>query len=240
VRASRERLGEAVLGQDAPEGAYVVLEVADTGCGMDAATQRRIFEPFYSSKFAGRGLGLPAVLGIVRQLAGAIEVESAPGSGARFRVLLPAAEAAGVASAAPPEQDSEPWTGEGLVLVVDDDASVRKVAERSLVRLGFDVLEAEGGAQAVELYRRHRWLVRAVLLDLTMPHLDGVETLRLLREVDPDVFVIVASGHATAEVMARFRAAPPAAHVQKPFGIEQLRRLLRAAPPRRGPGASAG
>jgi len=235
VQASGARLREALLGETLPEGAYVVLEVADTGCGMDAATQRRIFEPFFTSKFAGRGLGLSAVLGIVRKLNGAIELESAPGQGTRFRVLLPAVDAT---LATAPERGIPRFIGDGLVLVVDDDPAVRRTTGRMLSQLGFGALEAERGAEAVELYQRHAGRVRAVILDLTMPHVDGVETLRLLRRVDPAAYVVVASGHAQADVSMRFSEAPPEGFLQKPFGLEALTLALRAAVERGAPGGA--
>jgi PAS domain S-box-containing protein len=217
----------ASLREPLADGSYVLLEVADDGCGMDAETQRRIFEPFFTTKFTGRGLGLSAVLGIVRQLRGGIELESAPGRGTRFRVLFPAAQCGGAPEAAAPAADD--WTGHGLVLVVDDDDAIRRALARLLGLLGLEALEAASGAEGIELYRRHAGRVRAVVLDLTMPHLDGADTLRALRRLDPEAFVLVASGYAEAEVEARFREEAPNGFLQKPFRLEALRRHLRAS-----------
>ena len=184
------------------------------------------FEPFFTSKFAGRGLGLSAVLGIVRQVGGAIEIDSAPGQGTRFRVLFPAS-AELEKKAQRPLPMANTWTGKGMVLVVDDEPAVRRAAGRLLSRIGFEMLEAAGGAEGVELFTAHAKRIRAVLLDLTMPHLDGVETFRRLRQLDPAVRVMVASGFSESEVSLRFHGGQPDAFVQKPFDLESMRAKLR-------------
>jgi PAS domain S-box-containing protein len=224
VWAGPDRLREAMLGEKLPEGRYVFLEVADTGCGMDLATQRRIFEPFFTTKFTGRGLGLSAVLGIIRQLRGGIELESAPGRGTRFRVLFPAIETVAPPVAPGPRED---WTGEGLVLVVDDEPAIRRALGKMLGRIGFEALEAPGGAEAIELYRSNPGRIRAAIVDLTMPHVDGVETLRALRRLDPGAYVVIASGYAEGEAEARLGGERPDAFMQKPFGLVALRERLR-------------
>jgi PAS domain S-box-containing protein len=217
---------QELAGWPVQPGRHVYLEVRDTGCGMDAALSARIFEPFFTTKFQGRGLGLAAVAGIVRAQRGAIVVTSAPGAGTTFRVLLPAM-AAGAAATAAREHERGDLRGKGTVLVVDDEQIVRDLARFSLERQGYDVLLAEDGRSAIEILRAERDRVQLVVLDLSMPGLSGEETLPLLRNVKPDLNVIVSSGYSEAEALRVFGGASVSGFIQKPYTAQALAREVK-------------
>jgi CheY-like chemotaxis protein len=204
------------------------MEVADAGCGITVKDIEKLFDPFFSSKFAGRGLGLSVVLGIVQAHGGGVTVETAPGQGSSFRVFLPLSAEKAIRKPDQVVQSSDLDEG-GTVLLVDDEPMVRKVGEGALMSLGFAVLLAKDGVEAVEIFRQHRDEIRCVLCDLTMPRMNGWETLDALRELAPGLPVILASGYDEAHVMAGDHPELPQALLSKPYPLQALRDAISCA-----------
>jgi CheY-like chemotaxis protein len=215
-----EPLENCVLGEQVARGEYVFVEVLDNGSGMDEPTIRKIFDPFFTTKFTGRGLGLAAVLGIVRQHKGVVQVHSVPGRGTSFRVLFSAAHDA------PPQMAhdmvSEDLRGAGTALVIDDEELIRNFTRSALEPYGYSVLLAQNGQEGVRVFQERSTDIGLVLLDVAMPGVDGVETLARLREIRPDVPVLVCSGFGDVEVEARFAGQEIAGFFAKPYTVKQL------------------
>jgi PAS domain S-box-containing protein len=209
------------------DGELVFLEVSDTGVGMDTGTLQRIFDPFFSTKFTGRGLGLAAVMGIVESHHGHIRIRSAPGEGTTFRILFPAVPDS--ADVGPPRVSATQWRGQGTVLVVEDEEGVREVVRRMLERLGFQVITAEDGIAALERLEAHQGAIAAVLLDLSMPRMTGQEALHEIRRLRPDVPMVLMSGYTEQEVASKLLDSVGGAtgFLQKPFLPEDLTSVLR-------------
>jgi PAS domain S-box-containing protein len=215
------------LETDLAPGKYALLEVRDTGCGMDEATRSRIFDPFYSTKFQGRGLGLAAVAGIVRGHGGAIHVSSAPGRGACFTVLFPAV--VGASAVAQVAAQYAALGGTGTILIVDDEHSVRDLARRVLERYGYKVLLADGGPAAIDTFKRHPGSISLVILDASMPGMSGAETYPELRKVRPEVKILVSSGYSELETMKAFPGPRVTGFIQKPYSSRGLAEKVRSA-----------
>ena len=213
------------LFQDLEPGRYVTVEVSDTGSGMSAEVQRRLFDPFYTTKERGRGLGLAAVLGIIRGHRGAIRIYSTEGEGTTFKVYLPMAAEAGEVR---PVATLEPIRGGGTVLIVDDEEDVRVAARFMLEHLGFQVIEASDGRAGVALFREYHSELCCVLLDMTMPEMNGEEVFRAVRVIDGDVPVVLSSGYNEVEATRRFTGKGLAGFLQKPYTIQQLAKAMSA------------
>lgn len=211
------------LNQHQP-GDYLWLEVRDSGQGMDDTTSKRIFEPFFTTKFTGRGLGLAAVAGIVRNHRGLIQYHSEPQIGTFFRIYFPID-----ASSARPLSASvinipdvvKPSRTQGTILVVDDEPTVRMVLARLLAKRGFAVIEAENGNEALEMVARHATALQLIILDLTMPHRDGLSTLEELRNQQNETPVVIISGYYTSELIPRLEQLN-AGFISKPFSAQGL------------------
>jgi two-component system cell cycle sensor histidine kinase/response regulator CckA len=207
-------------------GRHISIRVEDTGCGLAPEEISRIFDPFYTTKFTGRGLGLAAVLGIVRGHRGAIRVDSDPGAGTTIEVLLPCGGREEEGEAAAPESARALAGGAGTILVVDDDPAVLDIAGHLLRKLGFTALLAADGAEACALYREEGERIALVILDMTMPGLDGAATSEELRRIDPGVRILLSSGFSEETATARIPADGVAGFLQKPYTLTGLQAVL--------------
>jgi CheY-like chemotaxis protein len=239
VRTSVVDLGAARLatmpgGSALAPGAYVCLEVSDTGCGMTSDTAQRIFEPFFTTKARGSGLGLSAVRDILERHAGTVSVDSQPRLGSTLTVYIPAA---GPAACAEPGRVEAPaagelvehdWRGSGLIMVVDDESGVRDFLTRVLVGQGFEVIVAADGREALDIFGRHADAIGGVLLDLTMPYLDGEQVMVELLHRRPSLRVVLMSGYGE-EHATRATSSEAVAFLKKPFECEDVLSVARAA-----------
>jgi signal transduction histidine kinase/ActR/RegA family two-component response regulator len=213
------------IGNAQTAGSYVWLKVSDTGCGMDAETQAKIFDPFFTTKFTGRGLGMAAVRGIVLRHKGHIQITTEPSSGTTFTVLLPSTTPQGLE--VNPEEKAAPKSRSKRIMIVDDEPQVRKTLDRLLSMSGFEVVQAKGGREAIDVFRSENQAIDCVLLDLSMPDLAGEETFRELKKIRPDVRVVLNSGYAEQEILDRIKGAGFAGLLHKPTPMNVLLETLQ-------------
>jgi len=207
-------------------GDFVFVEVQDQGCGMDQKTLNKIFDPFFTTKFTGRGLGMSAVLGIVRAHHGALDVHSELGEGTCFRLLLPWDKTNNPSKNIALDVKTDKVRKQGTVLLVDDEVMIRDVACQMLENMGLKVLQAEDGLEAVEVYQSSDVPIDMVLLDMTMPKMDGKACFVALKKINPDVRVVISSGYHASEIQAEFSEYSLAAVVQKPYKYEKLKDIV--------------
>jgi signal transduction histidine kinase/CheY-like chemotaxis protein len=216
--------GARAAALELPPGSYLALAVADTGCGMDAETQRRAFEPFFTTKPQGKGtgLGLAMVYGTARSHGGTVTLISTPGIGTTFTILLPRHAGVAPTPASPPAREPSMPRGEGAILVVDDDDDVRGVIARRLGQAGFDVLEARDGREGAATFAARRAEIRLVVLDMSMPVMGGAECFQAIRAAADDARVLLTSGFTTEDHAQACLADGALGLLGKPFSTAQL------------------
>lgn len=228
VELKAGQLEKTFPGRSASAGRYVRLEVSDTGAGMREETMQKIFDPLFTTKVTGRGLGLATLLNAVERHNGTVEVQSNPGQGTVFRVYFPAEEGqgSGVEAAALRDEPRE-WRGNGTVLVADDEPAIQAMTRALLERVGFRVLTASDGMEAVDLCTEHAEEITLLLIDINMPRLSGMEAVLRIRYTIPRIPVLFMSGYSRDEVMGRFGRQPHTDFVQKPFRSDDLVSAIR-------------
>jgi two-component system, cell cycle sensor histidine kinase and response regulator CckA len=207
-------------------GRYVCLEVSDNGCGMDKETQTRIFEPFYTTKFAGRGLGMSATLGIIKSHDGALQLSSIPGDGTTFKIYLPLSGVSDSADKRPTAGQTPVAKGSGTILLVDDEEELRVLGSIRFKAIGFSTIIAANGFEALEIYREQGGEIDLILLDLLMPEMDGIETYHRLREVSMTIPIVFCSGCSIKDLSAHILDDEHAGFLKKPYESDQLRTVL--------------
>jgi len=216
------------LGNTMSPGRYLCLEISDNGCGMDETTRRRIFEPFYTTKFTGRGLGLSATLGIITSHAGMLQLTSQTGRGTTFKVYLQVQDPDSRNESHLDHTDSlEQWQGVGTILLVEDEEMIEQVARAMLEELGFSVITVKNGREALDLYQQKSDVISMVVTDMGLPVMDGYELVCELKKLRPELPIVISSGFGDTEVSSRLERSIIAGFISKPYGFDQLRETMQ-------------
>ena len=223
-------LDQAALSRDFPAqtlapGPYVSLEVRDTGCGIPPETLAHIFEPFFTTKPTGRGLGLSAMLGILRGHRAGIRIQSKVGAGSTFTLIFPAQK--GLVEVAPKEQALPSEGAHETILLVDDEPMILETAKAALEGMGYRVIAASDGLEAMERFREHREAIALVIMDLTMPRMDGREAFEAMLAIQPTIRVVLSSGYSEQESVPQLLGRGLAGFLPKPYPISELRRIVQ-------------
>jgi CheY-like chemotaxis protein len=208
-----------------PSGPLIEIRFCDTGCGIRSEHLERIFEPFFTTRESegGNGLGLAVAYGIIRHHLGVIQVESKPGEGACFRILLPVNLKT---TTKPRKTDASPVPGTGRILIVDDEPSVRITLQEMLHKLGYDTVLASDGREGIDIFSREPSRIGLVILDVNMPNMNGIECLAKMKEIQPDIKVIVVSGFTGGTGIRNFDPSDVCAFIDKPYTIGDISRIL--------------
>jgi PAS domain S-box-containing protein len=232
MECSHSDLASSLVNEKTEPGQFVSLEICDNGCGMNQETLARLFDPFFTTKLAGRGLGMSAVLGIIKSHGGALFVESEPSKGTRFRVLFPVMESVSSIDNAEVSDAMSYITGSkddqryGIVLVVDDEKSVLRTCANMVRFCGFEAITATSGNEAINKFRKNIDSIDVVLMDLTMPNMDGLTAMSAIRDIKPDVKVLLATGFNEEELSRRILNNPPSGFVRKPYSMATIKSEL--------------
>jgi len=209
------------------EGSCVLLEVSDTGSGMNEETLRKIFDPLFTTKVTGRGLGLASLLNAVQRHNGAVEVKSKVEHGTVFRIYFPVEEEVAGETAVDAKEVGSGWNGYGTVLLADDEEAIREITTSLLERIGFRVIRAADGVEAVDQYIEHSEEISVLLVDINMPRLNGLEAALRIRHINPKLPVLFMSGYPREQVMDRFGKQPHTNFIKKPFQSKELAASIR-------------
>ncbi|MDQ6992093.1 MAG: response regulator [Mariprofundus sp.] len=227
IDVDKEYLKSTYINESLAPGRYVFMEISDDGCGMDKQTLKKLYDPFFTTKFTGRGLGMSAILGIIRGHHGAIKVYSELDKGSTFKLILPISEQTESPSETIDDKTIPFKAGHGRILVVDDEASIRKSASMLLKASGYEVCTAVDGHDGVELFAREHQQIDLVLLDMTMPRMDGETAFREMRRIQSNVKVILSSGYNEQDATIHFSGKGLAGFLQKPYRLESLQQKIQ-------------